>query len=90
MLSRSFIEDVIVEWLQSQFNGLESTRLSATVTNVSREAVKALELWAPIAHLEVQAPFALGPAQIAPVSKGMIDGLESAALSSGRAHRSSI
>jgi hypothetical protein len=89
-LSRSFIEKVVVEWLQFKFSGAETRDLSETIAEASREAVQPLELWAPIAHLEVQAPFAIGPAEIATISKTMIDGLEKHALSSAPNQRDKL
>jgi hypothetical protein len=89
-LSRSFTETAIVRWLQSKFNGAEASSLSETIAKASREAVRPLELWAPIAHLEVQGRFAMGPAEIATITKAMIEGIETEALSSAPAHREKI
>jgi hypothetical protein len=80
----------VVHWLQSEFIAAETTRLSETIAKLSREAVQPLELWAPIAHLEVQAPFAIGPAEIATITKAMIDGQETQALSSSPDQRENI
>lgn len=89
-LSRSFIEEVVVQWLQSRFKATETVGLSATIAEASRKAVQPLELWAPIAHLEVQSPFAIGPVEIATITKAMIDGLETQALSVAPDQRESI
>ncbi len=89
-LSRSFIEEVVVKWLQSKFNATETSSLSGAMVKASREAVQPLELWAPIAHLEVQAPFAIGPVEIATVTKAMIERLEAQALSSAPHQRERI
>jgi hypothetical protein len=90
MLSRSFIEDVVVQWLRSKFRGGEPRNLSEAIAEASREAVQTLELWAPIANLEVQSAFAIGPAKIASMTKEMIDGLETRALSSSPNQRDKI
>jgi hypothetical protein len=55
--------------------------VSETMAKDSREAVRPQELWAPIAHLEVQTSFAIGPAEIATITKAMIDRLEAQAFS---------
>lgn len=90
MLSRSFIEDVVVRWLRSHFSGAEPRNLSEAIAEASREAVVALELWAPIANLEIQSAFAIGPAEIAPMTKEMIDGLETRAMSSAPNQRDKV
>lgn len=89
-LSRSFIEKIVVKWLQSKFREVETSGLSEVIAKASRAAVQPLELWAPIAHLEVQVPFAIGPAEITTITKVMIDGLETQALSSAPDHRKNI
>jgi len=90
MLSRSFIEDVVVEWLQSKFDATEPRGLSETIAEAGREAVQPLELWAPIAHLEVQTQFEMGPVEIGPITKAMLDGLETRALSSSPNQRDKL
>ena len=89
-LSRSFIEKTVVKWLQSKFNSAETGSLSETLIKDSREFVQPLVLWAPIAHLEVQASFAIGPAEIATLTKAMIDELETRALSNALQQRENI
>jgi hypothetical protein len=89
-LSRSFVEKVVVKWLQSKFNAVETSDLSETIAEASRGAVQSLELWAPIAHLEVQVPFAIGPAEIATITKAMIERQEMQALSSAPLQRENI
>ena len=90
MLSRSFIEDVVVQWLRSKFSGGEPRYLSEAIAEASRDAVQTLELWAPIANLEVQSAFAIGPAKITSMTKEIIDGLETRALSSSPNQRDKI
>jgi hypothetical protein len=79
-LSRGFIEETMIKWLQSSFQAEHASTLSGTIAKDGREAVRPQELWAPIAHLEVQTPFAVGPAEVATITKAMIDGLEVEAL----------
>ena len=75
-LSRTFIEEIITRWIQSSFSSTEVSHLSNVIASESREAVQAVELWVPIANLEVQAPFVIGGVQIAPITRAMIDALE--------------
>ncbi len=89
-LSRTFIEKGIIRWIQSSFHSEELTRLSNVLATESRKAVQAVELWAPIAHLEVQARFAIGGVEIAPITKAMIDTLEAQGLSSSPTQQDQI
>jgi hypothetical protein len=89
-LSRSFIEKITIKWLQSKFKGVESQPFSKAVSTESEEAVKPLEFWAPIAFLEVETSFLLGPAEIAPFSKAKMDALEAKALAGAPASHENI
>ena len=87
MLSRSFIEKVVIKWLQSKFNQTATGDLSETIVKASKDAVQPLELWAPIAHLEIQSSFTIGHVEIATITKTMIDALETQALNFAPHHR---
>lgn len=89
-LSRSFIEKIVIQWLRSKFKTAETNALSGAIARASQEAVQSLELWAPIAHLEVHAPFPVGPAIIATITKAMVEVQERQALSSAPDQRESI
>lgn len=89
-LSRSFIEKIVIQWVRSKFNAAEASGLSDTIAKASQESVQPLELWAPIAHLEVQTPFAIGPAEVATITEAMIEGLETQALSSAPNQRENV
>jgi hypothetical protein len=89
-LSRSFIEKVVVAWLRSVFGEKETRSLSEDIARASTAAVRSLELWAPVAYLEVQTPFALGPVLITTITKAKIDNLEAEALASAPAQRDAI
>lgn len=79
-LSRSFIEKVIVSWLQFKFASGETSDLSETIARSARDDVQPRALWAPVAYLEVQTAFVVGPVEIATVTKAMIDERETEAL----------
>ena len=89
-LSRSFIEKVIIGWLQSKFASDETSDLSETIARAARDDVQPRALWAPVAYLEVQTEFAVGPVEIATVTKAMIDERETEALKTSPQQRESI
>ncbi len=89
-LSGSFLEKTVIKWLQSSFGASETTSLSNMIADDGRKAVRPLALWAPITHLEVQTSFTVGPAEIASVTKAMIDDLEAQAVRSAPKQREQI
>jgi hypothetical protein len=82
MLSRSFVEKTTIQWLQTKFDIAEPGSLSEAIAQGSRKTVEPLELWAPVAHLEVQTSFSVGPVEVKTITKAMIDGLEAKFVSS--------
>lgn len=90
MLSRTFLQKTAVEWLQARFSSADAMGLSDALAKTSRDSVRNFFLWAPVAHLEVQTSFAMGPAEIVTVTKSMIDALEAEALSNSPRQRSNI
>jgi hypothetical protein len=89
-LSRGFVEKTVIKWLQDNFRVESANGLSETIAKDSREAIRPLELWAPIAHLEVQTPFAVGPAEVATITKAMIEKLETQAVGSAPQQRDKV
>lgn len=89
-LSRGFVEKAIIKWLQASFHAEDRKSLAETMAKESQESVRPLELWAPVANLEVQNSFAVGPVEVATITKAMIERLESQALSSAPQHRDGI
>jgi len=80
-LSRSFIENSLIDWLRDSFKNVSKSELARRISTESELSVQELELWAPIAHLEVEVKFDFGPVQIAPISKSFLDQLREKVLS---------
>ena len=89
-LSRGFVNKTLIEWLQANFGAQETSGLAETIADESRKAVRPLELWVPIAHLEIAVPFAVGPAEVSTITKAMLDELEAKAISFAQQQRESI
>lgn len=89
-LSRGFLEKTVIKWLQESFEVNDRKSLAETIAKEGQEAVRSLELWAPIANLEVQNSFTVGPAEVATITRAMIEKLESEALNSAPQQRDSI
>ena len=75
-LSKAFIEDTTLEWCRASLNIDAPTCLSAFLMSRSERSIKRSTLWAPVAHLDVEASFCVGPARISPMTAAMFDGLE--------------
>lgn len=80
-ISQSFVENTVVKWLQVNFQAATLSSLSETIEVEARNAVASLELWVPIAHLEVQTPFSVGPTEITPISEELLGRLEEQGIS---------
>jgi len=89
-LSRGFLEKTVIKWLQDSFEVEDRRSLAETIAKEGREAVRSLELWAPIVNLEVQNSFTVGPAEVVTITRTMIEKLESEALGSAPQQRDSI
>jgi hypothetical protein len=90
-LSSNFIEQTSLKWLRRAFRGEQQESLTHALSSASREEVEKREFWAPVACLEVQEGFEFRPAEIAPISRDMVDQLEVKALSfTSVAQRSAI
>ena len=75
-LSRKFIEEAAISWLQASFGKAEHVSFSSYLQNNTADTVKPLTLWAPIAHFEVESSFSFGPVEIKPITAAMLDELE--------------
>lgn len=89
-LSRSFLQDRIIHWIRTEVVNPSDRGLANALVTAAHEAVQPFELWAPIAHLEIQNPIVFGPATIVPLSKVWIDEQEAQALESAPSHRDNI
>jgi len=75
-LSREFIEDEFLVWARVNFQTSQGNLFSDAIIAKSREKITVLEVWAPIAHLEVESPLDFGSVRVAPITSDKIDALE--------------
>ncbi|MBS0193861.1 MAG: hypothetical protein JSR34_06415 [Proteobacteria bacterium] len=74
-LSRSFVEETFIGWARERFAGGERTFVDA-VSALARDKVQQVEVWAPVAHLEIEEAFEFGPVRIAPMTAEQIDKMQ--------------
>lgn len=79
-LGNKSIEKIIIDWCRSSFDGNKKVNLSEAITTAGRTRVMSLDVWAPIAHLEIECGFSFGPVDIQPITAEMINNLETEAL----------
>ena len=89
-LSRKFIEKAVLDWCRSSFRAEPKVGLSDAICAAHREQVKSLDVWLPIAHLEVEETFEFGPVKIAPITADMMNDLEEKGISSSPSQRDDI
>jgi len=75
-ISRKFIKNQLITWAQDNFRTDNQTLFSDTITAKSIESVRPLEIWAPIANLEIESTLEFGAVNIRPITPKKIDSLE--------------
>ncbi|MEB0149251.1 hypothetical protein [Pseudomonas sp. CCC2.2] len=75
-ISRQFIKDEFISWAQSSFNNLNKKPFSKSIFERSTDQIKSYTIWLPIAHLEVEVSFDLGPVKISPITLEFIDNIQ--------------
>jgi len=79
-LSRSFIEKTFFNWARERFL-TNSMSFPDALGTQARESVKSVEVWAPIAHMEVEQAFVFGPTRIESLTAAKMENLRSRAPS---------
>lgn len=72
-ISRTFIEDALMAWAQDHFFYPEGEPFSYTFVKRCRAAVSVVDVWVPVAHLEIEAPLTFGDVKICPLTAKQID-----------------
>lgn len=73
-LSRGFVETTFFDWARQQFPIAQSS-FSMELCEAAREKVTAVEVWAPIANMEVEKGFDFGPIRIESITTSVMDNL---------------
>ncbi|WP_440531889.1 hypothetical protein [Variovorax sp. YR566] len=75
-LSRGFVKDVFCNWARQRF-GTDAQSFPQTLCTAAQEHVTAIEVWAPIAHMEVEEGFDFGPVRIESITAVAMENLRS-------------
>ena len=77
-LGPKFIEEQFLNWARQKRRKETDKSFSAALKSAADTAVKPFEVWAPVAHLEVQTAFDFGPVQIRPINRAFLAELRAA------------
>jgi hypothetical protein len=75
-LSRDFVEKAFIDWARKRFEGDEKS-FAEVLSAGAREEVTKVEVWAPMANVEVECAFDFGPVRIEPVTAAVIQRMRS-------------
>jgi len=75
-LSRDFVEMTFFDWVRQQFPAVQVS-FSVSLRDIAREKVTTVEVWAPIANMEVEKAFDFGPIHIESLTAEKLGNLRS-------------
>lgn len=75
-LSREFVEETFCDWARKKF-GADGPAFPDALSMAARESVTAIEVWAPIASMEVEQSFEFGPVRIESITASAMASLRS-------------
>lgn len=75
-LSREFVEKTFCDWARQRF-AADGPPFSEALSTAARESVTAVEVWAPIANMEVEQGFDFGPVRIESITASVMANLRS-------------
>ncbi|MBB3811100.1 hypothetical protein [Pseudochelatococcus contaminans] len=76
-LGQSFIQQTFIIWARSAFSGSDAESYSDALSAAARNTVRTCRVLAPVAYLEVQSAFQLGPVAIEPLGIQLIEDFRS-------------
>lgn len=79
-LSQGFIEKTFIDWARRRI-GAGGRHFSEFLTSEAQEKITLIEVWAPIANMEVEQAFEFGPVRIEPITSAAIGHMRSRASS---------
>jgi hypothetical protein len=75
------LSDLIFDWVKSKYRETSASTMTEYVLPQCEKLIKELEIWIPISHLYIQAPFIFGKITFKAITKAMIDDWEASLLS---------
>lgn len=75
-LSRKFVESTFFNWVRQRFS-TTTLPFPETLSDAARETVANVEVWVPIANMEVEQGFDFGPVRIESITASVMENLRS-------------
>ena len=82
-LGREFVKKAFFDWARQRFDA-DGPPFPEALSVAAREGVRSVEIWAPIANLEVEQGFDFGPVRIESITAAVMENLRSRAPSPQR------
>jgi hypothetical protein len=79
-LGVEFVEKSIFLWRRDQYGQAEPGSLADYLSQKAREVVRHYTIWVPIAFMEVESGFEMGPVRVIPLTAEMMDERELACV----------
>ncbi|MHB1635017.1 hypothetical protein [Acidiferrobacter thiooxydans] len=79
-LSREFVMNAFVDWARQRFD-TDGPPFPEALSKAARESVKSVEIWAPIANMEIEQDFDFGPVRIRSITAVVMEAMRSSAPS---------
>ncbi|WP_321864675.1 hypothetical protein [Burkholderia cenocepacia] len=73
-LSRKFVEEAFVDWARQRFEA-DGPPFSEMLRTSARERITTVEVWAPIANMEIEQGFHFGPVRVEPITAAVMENL---------------
>ncbi|WP_345150606.1 hypothetical protein, partial [Gluconacetobacter asukensis] len=79
-LSREFVEKAFIDWSRKRFEA-DGPAFAVALSSSAQKEVTAVDVWAPIANMEVEVGFDFGPVRIEPITAAVMKHLRTSAPS---------
>ncbi|MBX9802039.1 MAG: hypothetical protein K2Y04_04655 [Caulobacteraceae bacterium] len=84
LFSPKFVEDAFLAWSRSKFLDPAAGPFANALLTAADEQITPVDVWLPIAHLEIEDAITFGPVKIAPITDAMMSDLERKAVATVR------
>ena len=88
-LSREFVKNTFCDWARQRF-GVDGLSFPEALSTAAKKSVTAIEVWAPIANMEIEQNFDFGPVRIESVTNSVMESLRSRTLSTRPEQRQQV
>jgi hypothetical protein len=81
VVSLQQLSDLLFAWVKEKYRGASLSTMTEHVLTECEKLIQEMEIWIPVSHLYIQAPFVFGKITFRAVTKTMVDEWEASLLS---------